>query len=101
MCVLPVLVLLVCSGTEVGTPSHAANWTNTHATHADEADKAHGQEQRQRNSRSITSKQSKDTKPKPLELPVSGSLMILGVATMTPNALKVSYNNCASGEKSG
>ena len=39
---------------------------------------------------SLASKQSKLTKPKPLETPVSGSRMIFGVATMTPNAENVS-----------
>lgn len=42
----------------------------------------------------LTSKQSKETKPKPRELPVSGSRMILGVATITPNAANVSYSSC-------
>jgi len=39
---------------------------------------------------SDASKVSKLTKPKPRELPVSGSRMILGVLTITPNAANVS-----------
>ena len=42
------------------------------------------------------SKLSYDTKPKPLEAPVSGSRMILGVATIIPKAEKVSYSSCAA-----
>lgn len=39
---------------------------------------------------SDASKQSKEMKPNPLELPVSGSRIIFGVAMMTPKALNVS-----------
>ena len=44
---------------------------------------------------SAASKPSYDTKPKPRLPPVSGSRMILGVAMMSPNALKVSYSSCS------
>jgi len=39
---------------------------------------------------------SNETKPKPRELPVSGSRMILGVAMMAPKAAKVSYSSFSS-----
>ena len=39
---------------------------------------------------------SNATKPKPRELPVSGSRIILGVAVMTPKAEKVSYSSFSS-----
>ena len=45
---------------------------------------------------SDASKPSKLTKPKPLLDPLSGSLMILGVAMTMPNALKVSYSSCTA-----
>lgn len=45
---------------------------------------------------SDASKASKATNPKPRELPVSGSRMILGVETMEPKAEKVSYNSFSS-----
>ena len=48
---------------------------------------------------SLASKLSYETKPKPREAPVSGSRMILGVATIMPNALKVSYSSCSRKRK--
>lgn len=47
------------------------------------------------------SKESNARKPKPLDRPVSGSRMILGLLTITPKAEKVSYSSCggARGEQ--
>lgn len=45
---------------------------------------------------SDASKLAKLINAKPLEFPVSGSLIILGVCKITPNAENVSYNNFSS-----
>eukprot|EP00962_Isochrysis_galbana_P035052 scaffold11964_cov90-Isochrysis_galbana.AAC.3 len=45
---------------------------------------------------SDASNASNETKPKPRELPVSGSRIILGVETIVPKAEKVSYSSFSS-----